>query len=282
MILHITHNDLDGAGCAILMKKVFGENLEYFSMNYDEIDDFILKNFMNYEKIYITDLSPSLDVYKEVLKRKEIILIDHHKTSESFKIFDNVYHENDKCGTMLTFEYLEKTINADLSKYYDFVKLVNDYDLWILKDKRSLELNKLFYLYGFENFVNRFIKNYTIDFDEKEQFVLEIENERQKKYLESTADTVKIFKDRDNRQFGVVFAEQYNSELGHNLISEKNLDYVIIINIQKKKISLRSKIDVDVSKIAVANGGGGHKNAAGFSTDFNFCLEEFLKKVGVL
>lgn len=282
MILHITHNDLDGAGCTILMKKVYGAKIEYFSMNYDEIDNFLLENYQRYEKIFITDVSPSLNIFEKIRDEKEIILIDHHKTSENFKKYDNVYHEIGKCGTLLTLEYLEQLENINLKEYYEFVRLVNDYDLWLLKDNRSLDLNKLFYLYGFDNFVDRFLENPSVDLDEKEVFVLNIENERQQKYIENVSTTVREFIDKEGRKFGVVFAEQYNSELGHFLINEKGYDYVFIINIQKGKISLRSKKDVDVAKIAVANGGGGHKNAAGFSTGFDFCLEKFLKEVGVL
>jgi nanoRNase/pAp phosphatase (c-di-AMP/oligoRNAs hydrolase) len=66
------------------------------------------------------------------------------------------------------------------------------------------------------------------------------------------------------------------------LVKEENLDYVIIINAQKNKISLRSKKEIDVSIIAQKNGGGGHKNAAGFSTEFDFGIEKFLRSIGVL
>ncbi|MCA1933570.1 MAG: DHHA1 domain-containing protein, partial [Calditerrivibrio sp.] len=84
------------------------------------------------------------------------------------------------------------------------------------------------------------------------------------------------------RNFGVIFAEKYNSELGNHLIKKMNLDYIIIINAQRKKISMRSKPEVDISNIASANGGGGHKNAAGFTTKFDFGIGQFLKNIGVL
>jgi phosphoesterase RecJ-like protein len=48
----------------------------------------------------------------------------------------------------------------------------------------------------------------------------------------------------------------------------------------KRKVSLRSTDDrVDVSRIARAGGGGGHRRAAGFSTDLEFTeLVEFLRR----
>jgi phosphoesterase RecJ-like protein len=47
----------------------------------------------------------------------------------------------------------------------------------------------------------------------------------------------------------------------------------------KRKVSLRATDDrVDVSRIARAGGGGGHRRAAGFSTDMEFPdLVEFLR-----
>jgi phosphoesterase RecJ-like protein len=47
-----------------------------------------------------------------------------------------------------------------------------------------------------------------------------------------------------------------------------------------RKVSLRSSAgEVDVSAIARLNGGGGHKRAAGFSTDLEFDeLAEFLTR----
>jgi phosphoesterase RecJ-like protein len=47
----------------------------------------------------------------------------------------------------------------------------------------------------------------------------------------------------------------------------------------KRKVSLRATDDrVDVSRIARALGGGGHRRAAGFSTDLDFPeLVEFLR-----
>jgi bifunctional oligoribonuclease and PAP phosphatase NrnA len=50
-------------------------------------------------------------------------------------------------------------------------------------------------------------------------------------------------------------------------------------NGSKRKVSLRATDDrVDVSRIARAGGGGGHRRAAGFSTDMEFAeLVEFLR-----
>ncbi|KAA0259021.1 phosphoesterase [Deferribacter autotrophicus] len=280
MILHITHNDLDGAGCGILVKKTLPDVVTYY-LNYDEVDEFLKNNYVNFDKIIITDVAPSKDIFDLIYREKDVLLIDHHKTTLHFRDYKGVIHSLDKCATFLTYEWLLKE-GFEINEYEDFVKVVNDYDIWILEDSRSLELNMLFYLYGLERFVDRFLKKPSVDFEEKESFLLEIERGRQKDYLEKAKDYVTVNEDKEGRRFGYIFAEMYNSELGHFLINELKLDYVIIINAQKKKISLRSRKDIDVSIIAKRNGGGGHKNAAGFSTDFDFGINLFLKNMGVL
>ncbi|MCA1927962.1 MAG: phosphoesterase, partial [Calditerrivibrio sp.] len=80
MILHVTHNDLDGVGCAILVKKCY-DFVETFYLNYDEVDNFIQNNYNKYDQIIITDISPSEEIFNFLENHIEIVFIDHHKTS---------------------------------------------------------------------------------------------------------------------------------------------------------------------------------------------------------
>lgn len=94
---------------------------------------------------------------------------------------------------------------------------------------------------------------------------------------------IETIKDKDGLTFTVVFAESYASELGNHIISEDISDYVMLINAQTKKISLRSRKDVNIRHIAERNGGGGHKNAAAFSIkNENFDIDNLLKNIGVV
>ena len=66
---------------------------------------------------------------------------------------------------------------------------------------------------------------------------------------------------------GIVYAESYHSELGNELGKEyPHLDYIAMLNMGGKRISLRTIHDhVDVSEVAGHYGGGGHAKAAGCS-----------------
>ncbi|MBC7196849.1 MAG: phosphoesterase, partial [Deferribacterales bacterium] len=89
MILHVTHNDLDGAGCAVLIKKYL-DVADTVYLNYDEIDNYLIKNYNNFNKIIITDLSPTIETAKFLTNYVELFFIDHHKTSEGLsKLIDS-------------------------------------------------------------------------------------------------------------------------------------------------------------------------------------------------
>lgn len=280
MILHVTHNDLDGSGCSVLIKKYLDvANTVY--LNYDEIDNYLLNNYHNYNKIIITDLSPSFETAKFLTDYAELFFIDHHITSKELTNILDSYHDITKSATLLTYEWLNE-IGCDVDEYRKFAICINDYDMWHLKIDESLKLNMLFSLIGIDRFVERFLENPAVKFNESEKLLLEIEEESKNKYLDNSLKNLNLFTDTSNRKFAVIFAEKYNSELGHHILNFTDVKYVVIINAQKKKISLRSKDETDVSKIAIKNGGGGHKNAAGFSTNFDFCIEKFLQICGVL
>lgn len=280
MILHITHNDLDGAGCSVLMKKFLEPDFTVY-LNYDEIDNFIINNSHKYHKIIITDLSPSLEVAKFLVESVDVLFIDHHITSEHLVEYFDSFHDTTKSGTLLTFEWLVEN-NFKCGSYRTFAESVNDYDMWHLRIADSLKLNMLFSLLRIDRFVERFLKNSSVKFDSREALLLDIEQEAKNKYLSNGLKNINLFTDKQGRIFAVILAEKYNSELGHYILNNSEASYVVIINAQKKKISLRSKAEIDVSEIAVQNGGGGHKNAAGFSTDFDFGLGDFLKSAGVI
>jgi oligoribonuclease NrnB/cAMP/cGMP phosphodiesterase (DHH superfamily) len=92
-----------------------------------------------------------------------------------------------------------------------------------------------------------------------------MEQNKIQNYIERKRRELKIFNIL-GYQSGVVFAEQYHSELGNELAkSFLNLDFIVIINPATAKISYRGiKEDIDLGKdVAKIFGGGGHPRAAG-------------------
>lgn len=281
LILHISHNDLDGVTCGALTKR-FLKDVDNIFCNYGEIDDILEEiSLRKYDQILITDMSPGKAGLKFILGEIEVLLIDHHESSSWMKEIVPAVHDISKSATLLTYEWLADQ-GIDVSSYKNLAECVNDYDMWHLKRKDSLQMNMLFMKLGVERYLERFSKKPYDTFTPDETLIVELETERRDKYLFAAAKSAEMVKDKNGMDAYVVFAEEYNSELGNHIIKELGADYVVLINMQKKKVSLRSRADVDIRTLAERNGGGGHKNASGFSMQFEFNTMEFLKEAGII
>lgn len=281
-ILHISHNDLDGLGCGVLIKKFMPGNIKTVYLGYDDIDRYIEDNYHYYDKIIITDVSPQYGTVEMLAGEKDVLIIDHHASSDALKDFNFTYHDTTKCATLLTYEYLLQE-GFQVEEYEEFALCINDVDMWFLKREDSLKMSVLFNLMGITRMEERFLSATYKGFTDTEKLLITLEEERRDNYIKKAMRNIETIKDKDGLTFTVVFAESYASELGNYIISEDISDYVMLINAQSKKISLRSRKDVDIRHIAERNGGGGHKNAAAFSIkNETFDLDNLLKNTGVI
>jgi oligoribonuclease NrnB/cAMP/cGMP phosphodiesterase (DHH superfamily) len=281
MTIHITHNDLDGVACAILVKAALKSPIHTIYTDYDHLDDIIENGLAGYDSVIITDIAPSESQLERIAGEKELLLIDHHKSSEHLVKHPFVLHSNEKSATLLSYEKLS-SMGHDLSAHEDFALCVNDFDLWQLKRSDSLRMNMLLTLYGLERFEKRFLAEPYLSFKREEVLLIDLEQERRQAYIQNAFKNIRRFTDLEGQKFATVFAESNTSELGNYIIVNADVDYVLIINAQKGSASLRSRKEVDISHIAVRNGGGGHKNAAGFPLKVDFGLDKILKKMGLL
>lgn len=258
-ILSVSHNDLDGVGAQILLGGVF-KNIDYINSSYYSIDkDLMTLNPDDYDYIFITDISPSCS---EILDRLDnSILIDHHQTAKH--IHDPKKHRfiNTKySGTYLTHHYLNKMYGGDkLNRFNKLVKLVNDYDLWILKYKGSKALNDLFSLYNDEKFRERFRHG---------KLALTV---TEKEYLGNIQkDFDKIYNELVVEEFETINACWFESdifvnEISHKLMMEEGYDCVMFNTLKNFKVSIRSNMDdFNMGMYLKEKGiGGGHPKAAG-------------------
>ncbi len=280
--LHISHNDLDGLGCGVLIKKFMHGNIKTVYLGYDDIDQYIEDNYHYYDRIIITDVSPQYGTVEMLAGEKDVLIIDHHASSDSLKDFHFTHHDITKCATMLTYEYLlQEGFKAE--EYEEFAHCINDIDMWFLKREDSLKMSVLFNLMGLTRMEERFLSTPYTTFTDTEKLLITLEEERRDNYIKKAMRNIETIKDKEGLTFTVVFAESYASELGNYIISEDISDYVILVNAQSKKISLRSRKDIDIRHIAERNGGGGHKNAAAFSIKKEtFDIDNLLKNAGVI
>ncbi|MBY0196753.1 DHH family phosphoesterase [Priestia megaterium] len=283
----LSHTDLDGVGCGVLAKLAFGDRIK---IRYNSIAslnrevEWFLENEERNTHLFITDLS----VNEENEKRLEefyqtggkVQLLDHHKTALHFNEYEwgHVVVEDNEgslaSGTSLFYEYLIENELIQTSNAVDeFVELVRQYDTWEWEKNNNQEahrLNALFFLISIDEFeekmVNRLQNSDHFFFDEFEQKILDMEEDKVERYIRrKRRELVQTF--IDDYLAGIVYAESYHSELGNELGKEyPHLDYIAMLNMGGKRISLRTIHDhVDVSEVAGRYGGGGHAKAAGCS-----------------
>ena len=280
MVLHISHNDLDGVGCGVIVKAAY-PSIKTVYLGYDELEP-ALKNIPSgCNMLIITDLAPSEAVVERIAGERELLLIDHHASSESLKKYPFTVHEIGKCAALLTYERL-MSMGFELSMYEDFVRCINDFDIWLLKRADSLRMSLLFILMGISRFEKRFLTEPYHGFKAEEEMLITLEEERRNSYITRAVKCAEYFTDNQQRKFAVIFSEMYSSELGNSIISQGLADYVLLINAQRKTVSLRSAKDVDVGEIAVRHGDGGHKNAAGFPLASDLNMPKILAQLGLI
>lgn len=268
----VTHNDLDGVGCAVMYLKAFPNTQVYFT-NYDEVNSLlaeILGDCHWASEIVITDMSPSADMAEILHRRGNVSLIDHHPTATylmdtyPWAVVDTEHSATKLVYTMLSNTHLMQDCES-------FMRIVDNYDTWGHGQgptDEAKQLNSLLYVLGQERFLKRFVLAVDPTLSPTEVMLLSLEAERKAKYIADALPEVNVLTDSQGYKYGLIAAEQHTSELGHAILSEvPETEYVIILDMLHNKASLRGRGNVHLGELAKQLGGGGHKKAAGFPLD---------------
>ena len=281
-----THTDLDGVGCAIIAKLVYGDEIDISFCDYNEVYEKVGKcQPNNYDHIDITDISIGEKLANSIDENfsTQVNLYDHHATASYLNKYSwAIINVNDEetglmtCGTEIYYKQLSSYIEKEYkSAVKSFVKYVTLWDTWRWKDSglagsNAKKINTLFSIYGREKFIewaiNRIKSGIFPNFAATDMSVLESKQGEILRYIDKKSIQYCRYKDFAGRTFGVVFAENYISELGNALCKRHpEWEYVAIIDIGNRTVSYRTiRDDIDLGKdIASLCGGGGHAKAAG-------------------
>lgn len=157
-IYHLSHTDLDGYSCQLIMRytsyKMINYNANYGAEVKQTLELILEELSKNKEQniLLISDLNLTLEESKwldgEVLKLKNttLILLDHHISGEECAKKFAWYHLDEKrCATKLTYDYAKEHFALQEPKWMkSFVDVVNAVDLWQMEDKENFELGKVF------------------------------------------------------------------------------------------------------------------------------------------
>lgn len=258
-ILNICHKDLDGVASSIVVKNLYS-NVTFQELKYGTVNEY-LKNldYDLYDVVLLTDISPESShafTYSD-----KIFLLDHHSTAlEYHNPEQNRIVIEGKCAASLVKEFFENLFHVDLSYLDDFVSVVNDYDMWYLKDNRSWGLNELYFKYWDTNFRNRF-KNGDMYFNVQEVDYIK----KKRKDLDEAYQNLERH-DFDDINGTLIIASTFLNDFCHKLMEEKGYDYVFCYNPKSKHVSVRNKRkDIHIGEVLKKLvGGGGHGASAAF------------------
>jgi oligoribonuclease NrnB/cAMP/cGMP phosphodiesterase (DHH superfamily) len=275
---------LDGFGAAYAAWVKFGETAKYLPIKYGE--DIYLKGVHN-KQVYMLDYCPTVEVTKGLLEAvKRLIILDHHKTSKETieeidqycvdnKLNNFAYiHDLEHSGCTITWDYFNPTTIPILLQY------IEDRDLWKFKLTKTKAICAVLYEVINRDFITW--QHYcTLDIAMQSlelmgNTLLIAQDNRIKKQVDQ-ARMVTFLSSYREHKIAIVNSTTDISEIGNELCKRNpEIDFALVYyddwTTESNKCSLRSIGDFDVANVAKEFGGGGHKNAAGFTTDELFGL----------
>ena len=300
--LVIYHNSCaDGFAAAFAAWLKIGDEAEYVPMQYGQ--DFFVESFLlqfNDREVYVLDFSFPRNVMDVLFQNaKRVVWLDHHKTA--FEMWgvqpgQRVWAETegrhvklhmDKSGAMLAWEYFHPSTEVPM-----FIKHIDDYDRWQFKIEGTKAFQKALWSYApwtFAGWKNAFIgapessdpyEPLDTFYTEGEAILRAHEQNVQSVVKDGARKCVIPAMNMPTRWEAALMGLAANcpphlqSDVGHELANQSGTFGLLwcIDKDNRCKCSLRSNGDYDVSAIAKAFGGGGHRNAAGFMTDIQTLL----------
>jgi hypothetical protein len=271
----------DGFGAAWSVWRVWGDEGRFVPRGHDDPFD---ARAHEGEQVVFVDIAPRNDHLKapgEVAE--QVIVLDHHLSARDHYRADpaveNLLDDGDHCirfdldhsGAVLAWQYFHPDDPAP-----DLLRYVEDQDLWSWALPRSAEVNAAIGSYPreFSTWSELAQRPWQQLADEGVPILRaqRIEIER----CLHLAHPVSLGK----RRVEAVNALHHRSAIGHELAKRAAFGHAVGLVYRiaggQVDVSIYSIGDVDVSAIAGDHGGGGHRNASGFSVSLRVWLDQFV------
>lgn len=289
----------DGFGAAYAAWLKFGDEAIYVPLNYGKINTVEdIRNLLSEHdittvetRVYVLDFSLPREVTEWLIEETDAFTwLDHHKTAfEMWCNYENgereYYHrmrpgvfitlDNNKSGAMLAWGYFHPDTPIP-----DFIKFIDDRDRWQWKYENSAAFHAGMQArkpWTFEqwNMLDISDGGFYRAIDEG-VVLLKAQDAQVKSIVKYAMKCVIPYFDgvTETRTGLVVNTNVHMSEIGNELANQSGT-YGLVWYLGTDgtaKVSLRSNGDYDVSAIAKQFGGGGHKNAAGFTVPITTLL----------
>lgn len=302
-------NCADGFGAAFAAWLRLGDSADYVACQYGEVTtpaDFDMKVSLAAKDndVYILDFSFPREVMDALFaSAKRVVWLDHHKTA--FEMWTGGFRKGDRwtaipqggadplkhyialddnfSGAYLAWEYF--CPGTEVPK---LIQHIDDYDRWQFRIDGTKEFSKALWSYAPWSFA-QWRDNFAQDSDAEGMIhegaaILRAHDQNVQAVVKGGARKCSVWKLVD----GVEIEYQFNlpglaancpphltSDVGHELAVQSGT-FGLCWTLNKTKMvancSLRSNGDYDVSAVAKAFGGGGHRNASGMEIDIQVLL----------
>jgi oligoribonuclease NrnB/cAMP/cGMP phosphodiesterase (DHH superfamily) len=266
IVICIHHNDLDGRCAAAIVRGIYGVGAHFIETDYKNpppaADD--IRNM----DVIIVDFSYKPEDMRKIMEMaRSVTWIDHHATAKDYPYQDlpgkRDFKDKSKSGCELTWEYF----HGETSCKPLAVRLIGDYDKWAL----TFNPDSTDFYEGMKLHQNDPVSPIW-------QMLFETRNGILARRIIEEGQTAILYRNAYCREMRDAFGFEteiagfraYATNIykfGSGGFGEKFQEYPVVISYvhdgRQFTVSLYSS-SVDVSAIAKANGGGGHKGAAGF------------------
>lgn len=257
------HNDADGFGAAFAHNfNLGGDNTAYIPVQYGQPVPEIPGEAT---EVFILDFSYDRATCDGLAEKYDLTVIDHHKTAEKeLEGAEYAVFNMSKSGCVLAWEFFSSDPVPTLLKY------VQDRDLWKWEMHNSEEINL-----GVAAMDFSFDAWACTTVSELETSGVAIKSFRdgQIKTSMKSVRMLELICPAGTFEVPVANATANISELGNEMCKaypDAPFSASYCDRQDKRTWSLRSIGDSDVSAVAKSLGGGGHKNAAGFTTEIGW------------
>lgn len=251
-IINITHTDLDGVGCPIVLACMTQKTIVPYHCGYHDIED-VLKEILenldsSIEAIYITDIamrenSKYYDIFNKLNKQKKynfVRLVDHHATSKFVNkyswatSYETGIDGTKQCATYQLFQLLKHEGYASTQALEKFTTLVNLWDTWrwvtdYPEDSPCIaasHLNMVQSIYGKSKFFTEYISKIKLNsdmFEDAEKTVITCkEHEVTRDIKEKNKELMTIRYTYDYHSVDKSFIKFVENYLKNNHICDKN------------------------------------------------------------
>jgi oligoribonuclease NrnB/cAMP/cGMP phosphodiesterase (DHH superfamily) len=160
-IYHLSHIDLDGYSCQLVMRHtpytIHSFNANYGAEVIERLEEILeaLNNSNEAALVLVTDLNLSADESKWIDKEVrtlqergrdvELLLLDHHGSGkESANKYTWYNLDTQRCATKITYDYAKEHFQLDEPDWLEpYVNVVNAVDLWLQDEYENFEYGKV-------------------------------------------------------------------------------------------------------------------------------------------